>query len=129
MSLKVLIVDDDDIVVFIHSLIVKDSGLTNAPDIFKNGKTAYDFIFEQQDENNQYLVFLDLNMPVMDGWQFLDLVEKLSCSIYVVIVSSSINPIDLQRSRLYPNVKQFVEKPLSLDVCKKIKCEIKIFNS
>ncbi|MBC7743889.1 MAG: response regulator [Flavobacterium sp.] len=113
---KVLIVDDDDIIVFLHTLIVKDSGLCSLPLPFKNGQTAYNFILEQ-DNKNQYLIFLDLNMPVMDGWQFLDLIENSSLHISVIIVSASIDPEDLKKARGYSKVTQFVEKPLNLKVC------------
>ena len=119
MGLKTLIVDDDDIVVFIHRLILKDSGISDVPLIFRNGKTAYDYISGHTEE--PCLVFLDLNMPIMDGWQFLDLIEDSSFLISVVIVSSSIDPADLQKATTYSKVIRFVEKPLSVKVCDEIR--------
>src|SRR5205085_8629534 len=59
------------------------------------------------------LILLDISMPVMDGWAFLDEFEKLNIPVPVYIVSSSINPLDLARSKQYKSVAGFYCKPIS----------------
>lgn len=59
------------------------------------------------------LVLLDINMPVMNAWDFLDNLEESSISIDVVILSSSINPEDITRAGTYKNIKGFLNKPLN----------------
>lgn len=59
------------------------------------------------------LLLLDINMPVMNGWDCLDFMKKNSITTKVVILSSSINPIDRQRAMEYSNVTGFLNKPLT----------------
>ncbi len=59
------------------------------------------------------LVLLDINMPVMNAWDFLDTLKEASICIDVVILSSSINPEDITRAGNYKNIKGFLNKPLN----------------
>ena len=86
-----------------------------------DGLKLMDYLLRRQEYRNVTslpdLILLDLNMPLMDGFQFLDEFEKLSslakkkCSI--VMLTSSINPQDFNRSKKYTNVKLYLNKPLS----------------
>ena len=63
--------------------------------------------------SKNYLVILDLNMPEINGWQFLDAIKELPCtSTKVVIVSSSINIADREKAKTYSPVINFITKPL-----------------
>jgi CheY-like chemotaxis protein len=70
------------------------------------------------------VIFLDIDMPLMDGFQFLDEFENLSLvtrkKCRIVMLTSSINPQDFNRSKKYPNVKMYLNKPLSHESILKI---------
>lgn len=123
MDLQVLIVDDDEIVIFLHEVVVVKSGLSPAPLSFKDGKAALDYLQEQYQEGVHYLVLLDINMPIMNGWEFLEALQIEPCSscVSVVMVTSSINGLDREKARQYKQVVDFVEKPLHLEACERIK--------
>ena len=67
------------------------------------------------------IIFLDLNMPNIDGWQFLDEVQKHSFieKLNIYIVSSSIDNHEIERAKRYKSVKNFISKPISLDFFEK----------
>ena len=124
MSLKVLIVDDDDIVIFLHETLIDMSGLSSQPAIAINGKEALEYITKSQDDDDsKYLIFLDINMPVMNGWELLDEIntQLFSDRVFVVMVTSSTDAKDKEKSMTYKNVIDFLEKPLSIEDCDRIK--------
>lgn len=112
--LKILLVDDDNIELVIQELFL-DSVADSVPRFTAlNGHEALNHLNREKRENEQYLIFLDINMPVMDGWEFLSEVEtRYKEDIFVVMVTSSINSEDLVRARKYKSVIHFVQKPLS----------------
>lgn len=119
MHREVLIVDDEEIVVFIHDYMIKKSGLANKTLNFSNGLEALTYLNETCPLDHSYIIFLDLNMPGMNGWQLLSALEKVDYKykIEVILVSSSIDPYDLKKSKVFPMVKAFLPKPLSMEVC------------
>lgn len=125
MELKTLIVDDDMVVTFLNEAVVTESRLCEAPVTTANGKEALDYIandVDQQGVNNKakYLVLLDINMPVMNGWEFLDALKDTPYSdrVIVVLVTSSINTADHDKAKNYDHVVEYVEKPLTIETCK-----------
>lgn len=109
-----MIVDDDPMVSFLHKKILQKNKIVQEPLAFLNGKEAWDFLINDKTETN-YLILLDLNMPVLTGWQLLDkLVENecISNRTKVVIVTSSINLADINKAKNYSLVEQYLIKPL-----------------
>jgi CheY-like chemotaxis protein len=123
MNKKVLIVDDDDIVVFLHDLVIRQSGFINETIPFTNGLQALQYLNDQSDVNVHYIIFLDINMPVMNGWQLLTALEETHYKdrIIVIIVSSSIDPYDLAKSKSFSMVKAYLPKPLTEQACAELK--------
>lgn len=120
---EVIIVDDDEMVIFLHKIILKEAGLTDRPVTATNGKEALEYMVKNPKKDEKYLLFLDINMPDMNGWEFLDELKRKSLEdmTRIIIVSSSIDAQDKKRSWTYSNVVDFVEKPLSTDYCKKLR--------
>jgi CheY-like chemotaxis protein len=72
-------------------------------------------LLESKDTSFPDAIFLDINMPMMNGWDFLDKVEKLQLSVPVYMLTSSIDPKDQAKAHQYPLVKDFISKPLKED--------------
>jgi len=115
----VMIVDDDPIYTFGATRTMEIANFCDRYVIYKNGQDALEYLIEaiQKDEDLPDAIFLDLNMPQMDGWEFLNELNKYKHkqSINIYIVSSSINPEDLDRARRYDFVNSYIQKPITLE--------------
>lgn len=113
-NIKVLVVEDDSVMAFLHNEVIKKNNISSSPLSFPNGKEALNFLISDTAANSSYIILLDLNMPVMNGWEFLDALEKteISYRTKVIIVTSSIDPADQKKSGLYPTVCFYLSKPL-----------------
>lgn len=116
------LIDDDEIFVFITRKIIEKNSNTRQVTVFKNGQKAIDHFRELTviEENLPEIIFLDLMMPVLDGWGFLDeyipLYQKLKKKITLYILSSSVSPHDIVRAKSIIEVENFIIKPLSKEV-------------
>ena len=123
MKLKVLIVDDDDVFIMVNTMMVRRSTISDEPIGFSSGKNALEYIESKKDEDESYLIFLDINMPVMSGWDFLETLKNNNYNkeIHIVILTSSIDLSDHIKAKSYKLVIDFVEKILTLDACLRLK--------
>jgi CheY-like chemotaxis protein len=121
MKVETLIVDDDEMVVFLHKIAVVESGLSTNPVVAFNGQQALDLINLPENHETVFLVLLDINMPELDGWDFLEAIQSLNASIYVVMVTSSVDSRDKKKAKSYKQVIDYLEKPLSVTACVHIK--------
>lgn len=114
-------IDDDPIVLMLNDLVLKEQSFCNNLIKYDKAESALDY-FEQQakltasEQKLPTLIFLDINMPVMDGWEFLEeftnRFKQFHETIYVIILSSSVNPADLEMAKNHPLVIGFMPKPL-----------------
>ena len=122
------IIDDDKIYVNLVKKIIEIKKLSKNLLIFKNGRESIDhfkLILENATEDVlPDIIFLDINMPVMDGWEFLNEFIKIKNNfekkITFYVVSSSIDPRDLERARSFNLVTDYLIKPIELKKFEKI---------
>lgn len=112
-----LIIDDDQVLITLIRLLVKKNEHFESCKDFQNGKKALDYIQNILDQEQELpdLILLDLNMPIMDGWEFLDHLSALPLQkeIPVYIVTSSIDPNDIEKSKSYKMIKGYMMKPVT----------------
>ncbi|BAO56222.1 response regulator [Nonlabens marinus] len=127
MKRKIVLVDDDAIYRLIAARLLGLVDTTLQIDQFENGQLALDYLQKEMNVNGTYTILLDINMPVLDGWGFLDKVEKKKVNefpnLHIYIVSSSTDKSDLSKAGQYKSVKGFFHKPLSMENIKAIVSE------
>lgn len=123
------IIDDDEVIIYLTGLINKDVEFCDRMASFTDSANALKSIQTAIESNSDLpsLILIDLNMPVMNGWMFLDELSKLKLGkeIPVFIFSSSINQEDINRSKMYKIVKDYIIKPLTVNKISKILRTIK----
>lgn len=114
MTFRLLQIDDDPVILFLHNKLF--SKYTNSKiEQFKNGKLALDHILDNNSPDISYMLLLDINMPVMNGWELMDEIynRELESNIRVIILTSSADLNDLEKSKTYSNIVNFIQKPLT----------------
>lgn len=131
---KILCVDDDPITLMLCRKVVERVEFAKEIITVNNGEEAiqyFDALFEERKNNDSIvypkLVLLDLNMPVMDGWEFLETYitkdyQNIFDSTRFIVLSSSIDPYDINRSKTYP-VIGFLSKPVTKEMLENLKTQ------
>ncbi|MEO9482560.1 MAG: response regulator [Ekhidna sp.] len=120
---KVLLIDDDDIVNSINSVIIKHAKFASEVETINSVPNAIDALNEMKSSNNAPdVIFLDLNMPGQDGWDFMEEYEKLGLngSTKVIMLTSSISSKDEERASSSNHIAAFISKPLSPELLESI---------
>lgn len=113
-SKYIMLVDDDSLTNKLHHMIITKHNKNKRIVQFDNPVLA----LEHLDDNLPDLILLDLNMPEIDGWTFLRLLEERNIKVDVVIISSTIDPAERTRALSHVSVKDFLTKPLTYDKIK-----------
>lgn len=122
----ILLVDDDEATNFLHSLIIKRAGIEAHTQVTYNGEEALEYLCSK----GRYaantpsfpqpgVIFLDINMPNMNGWEFLEayhqLPEEQKADIVIAMLTTSINPDDELRANEQTELSGFLKKPLTVE--------------
>jgi len=116
------IIDDDNMYVNLIKKIIDTKKLCDNLLIFKDGKESIDYfegiLSSLTEDQIPEIILLDLNMPIMDGWEFLDrftkIKNKFNKLITLYVVSSSINPNDIDRAKSISTVEDYLVKPVNI---------------
>jgi len=120
-SVVISIVDDDDIYRYSVLRTLKEQNITKKILVFSDGEEALDFMLDNigNSQNLPDVIFLDINMPIMDGFQFMEeyikIKPKVGKKITVYMISSSVNPIDIERSKSISEISDYIIKPIETE--------------
>jgi len=120
------IIDDDKIYKFMLTRIINDNKLAERIITFPDGEKAIQYLTDNSanNENIPDIIFLDVNMPIIDGWQFIEqyaiLKTEIEKKIDIFMLSSSVNPIDIERATKISEISSYIVKPMKLEEVKKI---------
>jgi two-component system nitrate/nitrite response regulator NarL len=116
-AFKILLVEDDEITNYITTTKLRNLGFDNIAAVL-NGQLALDYL----QDNQPNLIFLDVNMPIMDGFEFLNAKSESNIcpDVPIVILTSSSRPTDKEKASKFKNVIDYLEKPLSYDKIQKV---------
>ncbi len=132
MLKTILCVDDDPITLMLCKKVIKKAEFSEDVIFANNGQEAFELfqsIVSKKEKKEPYqlpqLVFLDLNMPVMNGWEFLDLFKENIANEFlqtkVIILSSTIDPADYNKAKEYDIVSHFLSKPITVEMLENLK--------
>ncbi|MEL7023974.1 MAG: response regulator [Pseudomonadota bacterium] len=120
---SVMLIDDSDDDNFIHEIIIKKVGFATSISVYQYAEVALEYL-KIEDRDGIDIIFLDINMPRMNGFEFLDEYAKLSpeqqarCLLFMV--STSLNPQDKQRAEDHGAVTAFIGKPLTVNALEEV---------
>lgn len=115
---KLIFIDDDPIDHFLMKHIMRDKDYFNTTTYTIYGELVLDYIEENKNSPEKLpdMIFVDLNMPLYNGWQFLERLQQMQSGInkdiQVYVISSSLRPDDKETSAKYSFVNEFISKPV-----------------
>jgi len=118
---EILLIDDNEADNYLHSLIIEEVDCAEQVTAVNNGKEAIKYISQLLEEGKNWpeLIFLDINMPVMDGWEFLDAYNELKGieehPKIIMMLTTSLNPDDRSTAEENKRVTSFMNKPLTIE--------------
>ena len=122
--LHILIIDDDEINNFIAAKLIDKIPPKAKVSTCVNGQEGINFVKNKLNNQNEFpdIIFLDINMPLMNGWEFLEEYEQIKNDIKkkvtINMLSSSVYNDDITKAETYTTVNKFISKPLTVDKIK-----------
>ena len=119
--MKTLLIDDDIIFIMICKKLISRINFCDQVEVCVNGQLAINFLKDHDRDRSTLpdVILLDINMPVMNGWDFLDAYLLWSTTnnleIPIFIISSTVHNFDMMKADLYPIVKKIYTKPLTVE--------------
>lgn len=116
-KMNFIVIDDSKLDCFIAEKIILNSGKSESVNVFQQAVQALEYIQASTTVQSTTVVFVDIQMPVMNGFEFVENFEKLPDELkknyHIYMLSSSINENDIARVKGYPSVRHFLNKPLT----------------
>jgi len=119
----ILLVDDDREDNEFHKMVIEEMNITERIEIALNGLEALNFL-KRENQTAPDIIFLDVNMPKMNGWEFLEEYHKLTreqkAKVVIIMLTTSQNPADNKRAEQFTDIAGFNSKPLTEEMMNKI---------
>lgn len=114
----ILLIDDDEPTNFLNRMVIQEVNCTERIEIIQNARDALEYLVNTSANHTKPdLIFLDINMPAMDGWEFVEkynqLPEEQKAAIVVVMLTTSFNPEDELKAKRIAGIEDFYNKPLT----------------
>ncbi len=122
---EVLLVEDDPITIMVCDRIIKMNKFADKVISCENGRIALDHLLPLKESDSlPLIIFLDINMPVMNGWDFLEEFDYIKNDFKTIprifLLSSTVDPEDYKRAKQYSMVQDFISKPLNKEALEAI---------
>jgi CheY-like chemotaxis protein len=123
--INMLVIDDDDINIFIIKKVIEKTGYEVDMISKSNGQLAVDYLtsIANNVEIFPHIILVDINMPVLNGWEFLEVYEKLNIQrqkVFLYMLSSSVYEYDIEKAKGFKAVNGFISKPLTIERLKEL---------
>jgi CheY-like chemotaxis protein len=123
----VLLIDDDPVNNIVNTRII-ERYMAKQVIVYDEAGEAFRQLSQWPHAEFPEIIFLDINMPEMNGWDFLEAMQELPCHVLdkcrIVMLSSSIDTADIKKARTYTMVEDFISKPLTVDKLNRIAAEL-----
>lgn len=122
----VLVVDDDPVFSLLTTKFLEKIHFDENLKKFKNGQEALTFFENHYNQKDVFLILLDINMPVMNGWEFLETItiKAYSRNTFVYMITASVEENDKEKASSYKIVRGYESKPLTAEKLERIKKEV-----
>jgi len=114
---EILIINDNDIIQYLHRKIIALAKFNGSVKTFGNGKDALHYLYQRPENAGRVLILLDIDMPIMNGWEFLEALPDMDGheKVQVAVISSTIDESERAKSISYPQVLNFCENPINIE--------------
>ncbi|MGB2087352.1 two-component system response regulator [Psychroflexus sp. ALD_RP9] len=120
MNFQTLLVDDDQVILFLHQKMCQLSNFDSQAITLDSGEKLLKYIQENDQEEANFVVFLDINMPGLNAWEVLEHFKKITihANLFVILVTSSVDNADKTKAKDYNLIIDFIEKPIKVEQLK-----------
>lgn len=124
MTKRIAIADDDHIFQFTTKVKIEKLKLAADIKICNDGEEVFEYLRNCEEALLPDILLLDINMPIVDGWDFLELFDQLPQTVRervsIYMLSSSINPVDVEKAQEHPSIVRYLTKPISDSILSEI---------